>query len=515
MTDARSSVDATNAPHRLKGGILTVPNAIALSAAAMAPVLAIVLNAPAAANAAGAAMPLSFLIAFIACALVGNTVVQFARKLPSAGSFYTFNSKGLGPLAGFFTGWLFWIGYAILAPGLMTAFGAFVHDYVLSTFKADVPWWIFSLGAMAIVFGLSVRSIKASVNVDLTLLVIEVIVFLILGVVAISTAGSGNTPSVFYITSSPTGFSGVGLGVVFGILSFIGFDAAATLGEETRNPKRSIPIAVIGALSAVGVFYVLLMYALTAGYKLNDKAHLAAFLKDANPFVTLAQHVTPWLVQPIEIAAIAGIFSCFLAIHNTTVRVMFSMGRDEVLPKSMGRLHARWFSPLRAIIVQTIFTLVVGLGIGAWDGPGATGAYAFTGTIGTIAIVIVYMMANIALIRYFWRSKERRILTHVIVPVLGVLALAYPLYEVGNFTQPYPFNLVPFVVIAWIAAGVGLYLYYRVKSPQKIAALGSFVTEEDLPPSEQPSALLSARAASVQHPTIAEEVVDHPEIAKG
>ncbi|MCU1403438.1 MAG: Amino acid/polyamine/organocation transporter superfamily, partial [Microbacteriaceae bacterium] len=278
MAPATTTLDAPSAPHRLKGGILTIPNAVALSAAAMAPVLAIVLNAPAAAPFAGAALPLSFLIAFIACALVGNTVVQFARKLPSAGSFYTFNSKGLGPAAGFFTGWLFWIGYAILAPGLMTAFGAFVHDYVLSTFHSDVPWWLFSLGAMAIVFGLSVRSIKASVNVDLTLLVIEVVVFLILGIVAISTAGSGNTPNVFLVSSAPTGFSGVGVGVVFGILSFIGFDAAATLGEETRNPKRSIPLAVIGALSAVGIFYVLLMYALTAGYKLSDPAQMAAFL---------------------------------------------------------------------------------------------------------------------------------------------------------------------------------------------------------------------------------------------
>ena len=76
-------------------------------------------------------------------------------------------------------------------------------------------------------------------------------------------------------------------------------------------------------------------------------------------------------------------------------------------------------------------------------------------------------------------------------------------------------NLVPFVVIAWIAVGVGLYLYYRVKSPQKIAALGAFVTEEDLPADEQTAALLSARAASVQHPTIAEEVSEHPEIAQG
>ena len=174
---------------------------------------------------------------------------------------------------------------------------------------------------------------------------------------------------------------------MFGLLSFIGFDAAATLGEETRNPKRSIPLAVIGALGAVGVFYVLLMYALTAGYRLNDPAQMKLFLNDENPFVTLGQHVAPWLLQPIELAAIAGIFSCFLAIHNTTVRVMFSMGRDHVLPKSLGDVHARWFSPHRAIVAQTGFTVVIGLGTGFWLGPGATGAYGFTGAIGTVAIV--------------------------------------------------------------------------------------------------------------------------------
>src|ERR1700736_4175995 len=208
---------------RLARGVLSIPNAIALSAAAMAPVLAVVLNAPAAVPAAGAALPLSFLIAFIAAALVGNTVVQFARLFPSAGSFYTFNAKGLGPAGGFFTGWLFWIGYAVLAPGLFAAFGAFAHDYMVSTFQVQVSWWLFSLAAMAVVFGLSLRSIKASVNLDLALLVIEVVIFLVLGVMAIATAGSGNTGAVFLVTSSPAGFPGVGLGVVFGLLSFIGF----------------------------------------------------------------------------------------------------------------------------------------------------------------------------------------------------------------------------------------------------------------------------------------------------
>jgi amino acid transporter len=505
----------TSTPNRLERGVLTVPNGIALAAAAMAPVLAVVLNAPAAGPVAGAALPLSFLLAFIACLFVGNTVVQFSRRLPSAGSFYTFNSHGLGPAAGFFTGWLFWIGYAVLAPGLFTAFGAFLHDYVAATFDSDVPWWIFSLAAMAIVFGLSVRSIRASVNLDLALLAVEVVVFLVLAAAAIVYAGAAhNTPAYFSPASAPTGFSGVGLGVVFGILSFIGFDAAATLGEETRNPRRNVPLAVAGALGAVGVFYVVVMYALTAGYGLDDEANLETFLSDSNPFLTLGQNVTPWLVQPISIAAIAGIFSCFLAIHNTTVRVMFSMGRDHVLPRALGRVHATWFSPFRAIIAQTVFTVVVGLATGAWLGPGATGAYGFTGTIGTVAIVIVYLASNIALIRYFWRRPDRNVITHVVLPVLGVLALAYPLYAVGKPGAAYPYNLVPIVVLIWLVLGIALFLYYRARSPEKIAALGTFIAEDDLPLDEQPEALLTARTSSVQHPTVGEEQARHPEVGR-
>jgi amino acid transporter len=487
-------------PTQLQRGVLSVPNGIAMAAAAMAPVLAVVLNAPAAGPSAGAALPLSFLIAFVACLFVGNTVVQFSRRLPSAGSFYTFNTQGLGQAAGFFTGWLFWIGYALLAPGLFCAFGAFVHDYVLLTFDKDVSWVLFSLAAMALVLGLSARSIKASVNIDLTLLAAEVVIFLVLAVVAVANAGDGNTAAVLLPTSAPDGISGVGLGVVFGILSFIGFDAAATLGEETRNPRRNVPLAVGGALGFVGLFYVFVMYALVAGYGLNDDAKLAGFLKDANPFVTLARSYTPWLLQPVQIAAIAGLFSCFLAIHNTTVRVMYSMGRDRVLPASLGDVHPSWFSPLRAILVQTVFTVVVGIGVGLWLGPGATGAYGFTGSIGTVAIVLVYLASNVALMRFFWRSPERRLVTHVILPALGVLALLYPLYVVSKPGQSYPYNLVPIVVLVWVALGVALFLYYRATSPAKIAALGSFVADDSLPLEDQPEALLTARATSLQEP---------------
>jgi amino acid transporter len=456
-----------------------VANGVALAAAAMAPVIAAILNAPAAGPVAGGALPLSFLLAFIACLLVGNTVVQFARKLPSAGSFYTYNSNALGTTAGFFTGWLFWIGYAVLAPGLFTALGAFTSDYVRGTFDASVPWWIFSLAGMALVVGLSIRSIQASARVDLTLLVIEVAVFLLLAVIVVASAGSGNNLAVFTPAASPEGIPGVGLGMVFGILSFVGFDAAATLGEESRNPRRTVPLAVGGALVFVGAFYVFVMYALAAGYGLGDPSKLGAFVDEANPFVTLAGRDAPWLVQVISVAAIAGIFSCLVAIHNTTVRIIFSMGRERLLPGVLGRVHERWSSPYTAIYAQTAFTLVVGFAVGTWLGPGAAGAYGFLGTVGTAAIVIVYLLSNIALVRFYSGLPERSWLLHVVVPVLGVFALAYPLWAVAQPGQDYPFNLVPIVIVVWLLIGTATYAYFRATDPQRLAAAGTVLAEDE------------------------------------
>src|SRR4051812_33895521 len=207
----------------LQPNACSLPGGIALAAAAMAPALAVVLNAPAAAPAAGGALPLSFLLAFLVCLLVGNTVVTFARRLPpSAGSFYAYNSRGLGAGGGFVTGWLLAFGYAVLAPGLFTAFGDFAAAYARTALGVEIPWWSFSLAALALVMGLSLRSLRASVRVDLALLLVEMGVFLSLAAVVVYHLGGVRTLAGFSVSASPTGWSGVGVGVVFGILSFIG-----------------------------------------------------------------------------------------------------------------------------------------------------------------------------------------------------------------------------------------------------------------------------------------------------
>jgi amino acid transporter len=235
----------------------------------------------------------------------------------------------------------------------------------------------------------------------------------------------------------------------------------------------------------VGIFYVYVMYGLTAGYGLNDPNQMKAFLNDATPFVTLAHRDAPWLEQLVDLCAIAGLFSAFLALQNTTVRVLFSMGREGALPAALGRVHAKFHSPHVAIYTLTVFTVIVGLAGGAWLGPGATGLYGFTGSIGTVGVVLVYILCNLALIRYFASRPERNIALHVIAPILGCLGLLYPLYVVAVPGQAYPYNLVPYVVGVYVILGLVAYFYLRGRNPEKLAAFGSVVADEPITHAEE------------------------------
>jgi amino acid transporter len=475
---ARPPADAS-AP-RLAKGILSLRNCLALSAAVMAPVLAVILNAPAAGADAGAALPVAFLLAFIAALFVGNTVIEFAKKLPTAGSFYTFCSRSIGSMAGFFTGWLYAGAFVVLTVGLFTANGDFLNSYLQSTFHWNVPWWILGIVLLGIAMTFSVRSIRTSVRLDLILLGLEMFIFALLALIAIIRAGNGNSLSYFNPTSGPTGFSGVGLGVVFGLLSFIGFEAAAVLGEETGHPRRNVPLAVRGALIGVGVFFVFVLYGLAAGFHLNTAAGLKAFLASPAQFSSLAGQYASWLRQPVDLAAIAGLFSCMLAVLNTTVRVIFAMARERVLPHPLSRVHARFNSPFVSIYALVAFSVVVGIILSAWLGSGLTAVYGFTGSIGTIAIIGVYGLANIGLIRFYWRQPDFSVLRHLIAPLIGTAVLIYPLYETAKPGQSFPYNWVTYVVLVWLVAGFAAYAYLKRTSPEKLAALGATMETDEI-----------------------------------
>jgi amino acid transporter len=183
--------------------------------------------------------------------------------------------------------------------------------------------------------------------------------------------------------------------------------------------------------------------------------------------------------QIIEIAAIFGLVSCLLAVQNATVRVIYSMGRDGVLPPALGRIHHSWRSPYAAIYAVTGMSILAGLLLSAWLGSGLTDVYGWTGSLGTVAVILVYIMANLALIRFFARDPERSVWRHIVAPVAGIVALAYPLYYVAKPGQAHPYNLVPYIVLVWILIGLATYLYLRSRAPQKLAAVGKVLAEEE------------------------------------
>jgi amino acid transporter len=476
----------------LERGVLTVRNCLALSAAAMAPVLAVVLNAPAAGADAGAALPVAFVLAFVAALFVANTVIEFAKRLPSSGSFYTFCTKSFGSLAGFFTGWIYAAAFVVLAVGLFTANGAFLRSYLQSTLHWNVPWWLLGIILICVAMTLSVRSIKTSVRLDLILIGAEMLIFSVLALISIIRAGDGNSITYFNPSSGPTGFSGVGLGVVFGLLSFIGFEAAATLGEETANPKRNVPLAIRGALIGVGVFFVFVLYGLAAGFHLNSAEGMQNFLASPAQFTTLAQQNASWLKQPVELAAVVGLFSAMLAVLNTTVRVMYAMARERVLPPALSRIHQKFRSPFVSIYALVAFSVIVGLLLSLWVGSGLTDVYGFTGSIGTIGIILVYGMANIALIKFYWGTPQFNVIRHLIAPLVGTGVLLYPLYETAKPGQPFPYNHVDLVVIAWLVVGLLVYGYMKRKSPAKLAAMGATLATEEIEFAEVHSLSLSS-----------------------
>lgn len=469
----------TSGENRLRANSLGLPQALVMSIATMAPIAAIFFNTIPASGAAGAAMPLSFLLGLVAALLVANAIVRFSRELSSAGSLYTYVSHGLGTSVGFFAGWAFVLFYAVVAPYIFSIFGATVATVVQEITGIAIPWVIFYLIGVGVVFTFSYIGIRQSLNLDLTFLFYELGIALALAVTIIFKLGGHFVSAApFSVSSSPTGTGGVFLGMVFAVLSFIGFEASATLGEETRNPKKNLPRAIFGSVILIGVFYLFMSYVATVGYGVHSMAQFAA---NPNPFSTIAIHYWgPHFAYLVDIAGIIGLFACAMAGHNAAVRVMYAVGREGLLSRSLGTTHRRFQTPAVAIMVQTAFTLVIGIALSIWLGP--VTAYGFLGTVAVLIAVIVYGLVNVALIRFMliYRREHFRVIPHLIIPILAVCALALPVYGTVVPFPRFPMDLTVFIVLAWVVAGLAVLFWLRAKNPHAIATAGRFlVVEED------------------------------------
>jgi amino acid transporter len=445
-----SKVEEAKAPDTLRRQLSFV-EAIALSIGIMAPTAAMALNGSLAAATTGSAAPLAFLLATVAVALSSFAFIQFSRHFAHSGSAYAFNGIALGPRVGFFSGWALLGTYAAFTCASMAEVGNFAQAF-FAELHLNVNWLPLALVAGVIIWFFAYSSISISTRLTLGLEGISVLLIAILTVVILVIVGNAGHLSAQPFTPGNQPLSNVGLAAVFGFLSFAGFEGAATLGEETRNPRRNIPIAILTAVVGTGIFYVLVIYAQTVGFGTNA-AGIKAFASSTAPLGDLSQHyMGSTMAAVIDFGATISAFASALGTTNAAARILFSMGRDGFITNRIGTASHRTGSPALAVAAVMILAFIVDIVWGLVPGVNGASLFGFLGTIGVFLILVAYILTNIGAIRFF---VARRIWTwQWIIPVLAILILAYTLYSNLYPVPAPPSNLLPYVALVWLVIGV-------------------------------------------------------------
>lgn len=467
----------------LRKNAITVFSAAALTMALMGPATSVFFNTQPAASGVGYALPFALVLALLVTVLVASAIGAFAQKIPTAGFAYTFNSHGFGKRGGFMSGWILIFAYAMVGPMLLSAIGALASPLVQSLTNLAIPWWIFTILFALIAWGIDALGISLSARATLVFLAFEMTIMVALFATILLKGGAqGISLAPFNPANSLGGLSGLGIGLLWSIMFFIGFESAGTLGEETRDARHSIPIALFIAVGIVGCFFVLSGWAATIGF---GSSHVNAFVSDSSPWITLAQRFwSPDFVWLISLAGLSSTFANLISGVNATVRVTFVMGREEVLPRVLGSTTANG-NPFAALTAYTILSLILALIGGQLWTP--WGAYDFFGTVLGLGVVIIYILINLALIVFYRRDypAEFSPVRHGILPVIASVIMLLPIWGLVWPIPAYPDNVVPYIWFVWIILGTLYLLIIARRRPALLHAIGRAMEEEGTPETDE------------------------------
>lgn len=478
------SVEATppsEQPSALRSNAIGLPGVLFQSVTTMAPAGAVAFSLGAGIPFTGGALPLAVAIALVACILVALNIGSMARHLPSAGGYYTYVSRGLGSQVGWLAGWLFGFTYILFIPLTLLVLGSVTDSFLSSTFHFSIGldgWIVYALIFAAIAFLLTFFGIKISADVGVVLGAIEISVFAILSIFLIVSAGSGNTFATFNPASSQQhglgGWQGVLFGMLFAFLAFSGFESSAILGEESQNPRRTVPRAILLATICIGVFYVLCSYAGVVGWGFSK---IASYPNDPNPWGTLATKV--W--GPVAFIAILAILNSALGNANAGInagaRVLYAMGRIRTLPGALGRTN-RYRTPGPAIVLVVVVGALIMLWVGLVYGP--TLAFAFIGALLTVPILLVYMATCLSVPFFYLREHrgEFNVARHIILPAIPFILLGVVIYFQFVPLPAAPFDLVGPIDAAWLVLGIIIVVLLNARAPQVLAQGNTLFSEE-------------------------------------
>ena len=478
-----SETKAPESAERLHRGALGLVDISASTMANIGPAYSFYFGFAGIVIAAGLASPLVVLVAAVAIALLGNTLSQFSRAIPSTGGFITFIGKTFGGTSAVTTALVAGVGYIIAISSVLVISGGFLSIMIAYYTGTNIPWIVFSAlftaGAMYMMF----RGVAVSTKLAGFFFAFELTVLLVVAIAVLIKNGGHLSSVPFQPSKVLNGFSGLGLAFPLAIYLFIGWENSAALAEETNNPRRNVPRAVFLSIAFMALTYLLVAYATVTGFHYS----IAALTAPLIPFIAVSHSVAAWLTFIAYLAGLTSTLGVLIAAVNSQCRLIFNAGREGLLPRWLGYVHPIRRTPVNAIIafVGIASALTLGWALGHWIGgsSGSLNALTFffeSSSMGTILILFVYLASNVALPFFYrkYRPAEFNIIKHVVLPALGVVAIAIPIYYLFKPPIPQPYYWFPYVGLGIVAVSILYSIWLVRRDPDLGDRVGSIIADE-------------------------------------
>jgi amino acid transporter len=485
---------------------LSVWGAIGISLALMAPSMAASINPQASATTVGRAVPVAFALAFVGVLLVAYTFVRLTQRFHHSGSVYGFVGATLGPRAGMVSGWALAGVYTFYAVTTAMAGGRFAAGFLDSTgiWKTSALWPGFLLGmiGLVLVWWLAITPARGGTRVLILAEGITVALILIVIVIVFAKLSGHSGPgklgvdwSVFKLPSG-TPVTTLFLGVVFGFLSFAGFEAASTLGEETKRPNKDIPRAILGVAIFGGIYFVIVTAVESMGFGTSAKG-VASFIASPSLIGQLgSNYVSSWIGNIITLGAMVSAFSCALACTVGAARLVYALSRDGVLHGGLAKVSPARRTPTWSTLAVVLAAYVIIVFTWAVLRGNPFALFEVAGTIGTLILLVVYVLATIGMTRLIFFSGQTTVRRwEIVIPVLGIIVLGYTV-----FRNIYPFPTTasgwwgPGVAAGWLVIGL-LYAIFRASAATRAGQMLTQAEGLSTGPEAQPAELAAEPAS--------------------
>lgn len=449
--------------NKLKGDVVTSLDAAAQAFGAMGPIAAMAFYTFLIASEAGFASPLVLLLSGLASIAIGYVVAQFAMKYHLTGAIYNYLAITLGKRQGFMGGWVYLLGWTAAVTAMLLGIAGYTKKFFIDYLAWDVHWFPIVVAGSIILALISYFDVRLSTRVQLTLVSISAI-FVIYVCVCILMAGGaqGISYAPFSPASSPS-LVGIGLGFIFGILVYIGFDSAAVLAEEAKA-TASIPMSIIFSVVIVTIFYVFVSFSFANGY---GQSNVSEWAKDTTALATMTKrYVGDWGVPISIIMVIIDTFAVAIASLNAGARLLYAMAREDTMPHILTKTQPKHGSPFVAsstiltiiLISAFIFSYVLNT---EW-----TVEFELSSAILSLSLVLVYIYISFAGLIFFRKERPYSFFKHFLVPIIALIVPTAALIS-SLMPQGGMLNYVPIFIAGWIIIGFILSRLFKNKLKSK------------------------------------------------